>query len=93
MSESVTERHRGFSLAHVLVAVVALFAMYALSIGPVVRITIRRGDTMSATVLSFYSPLRWLCNHTPLGSPMSWYVDLWAKDQIPNNARVKAPSN
>lgn len=77
MAESNTERRRGVAPAHILLAALVLFALYALSIGPAVRVAGK--DTSSPILQYFYYPLGWLHNHTLLREPLEWYMNLWEK--------------
>lgn len=73
----------GDLLLHVLSGVFAILFLYALSIGPVIRIAQSRSIPPSTLLQQIYAPLFWICDHTPLEYPMGWYLDFWIPDRIP----------
>jgi hypothetical protein len=55
-----------------------LAAVYPLSIGPAVRFHGRTSNpTVQRTLETYYAPLVWLYENTPLRGPLDWYVELW----------------
>lgn len=63
----------------VTVIVVLLSVMYALSVGPMTRFRVD-GVIQESPWDVVYSPLGWLHDHTPLGWPLDWYVELWTEE-------------
>jgi hypothetical protein len=63
-------------------ALVALPILYVLSIGPVFYAFEKSGvpisPEMDAALTVFYTPLRLLCQHTPIEEPLVAYVKWWA---------------
>jgi hypothetical protein len=55
---------------------VAAFALYVLSVGPVVRY----GGESSPMLTALYSPVAWMYHNTPLDKPLEWYLELWGVD-------------
>ncbi|MCI0332824.1 MAG: hypothetical protein L0228_06340 [Planctomycetes bacterium] len=51
------------------------FLLYALSLGPAVKLTLAMGWKISLEIP--YSPVIWLYNNTFLKEPIDWYVELW----------------
>jgi hypothetical protein len=60
----------------VVLALLLLPALYALSLGPVKLAVVHTGQGVRAYV-TFYRPLFWLHDHTPLRGPLEWYVERW----------------
>ncbi len=56
-----------------------LLTLYVLSVGPAAALSShwQEPEPLRRSVVAFYSPLRWLRDHTPLGEPLDWYRDLW----------------
>ncbi|MBN2192697.1 MAG: hypothetical protein JW751_07750 [Polyangiaceae bacterium] len=54
----------------------ALPLTYVASLGPVAVVADALGADME-TVKTFYLPVIWLHDHTPLREPLEWYADLW----------------
>jgi hypothetical protein len=56
-----------------------LFAVYVLSYGPVHALyaSHRIEGTFGSGLTTFYQPLHWLHQHTPLDKPMTSYADWW----------------
>ena len=57
-------------------ALLLLPVLYVLSIGPVVAAVKRTGKGEDAA-MSFYAPVIWLHNNTPLEKPLEWDAELW----------------
>ena len=75
MSEGHEQESRRGGLSWVtLVAFVPV--LYALSIGPVGAIT-KNKPNIPAALRTFYYPLGWLHDHTPLEKPLEAYANLW----------------
>jgi hypothetical protein len=58
---------------------VGAVVIYVLSIGPAMGVWRRTGphsDKNEGLVLRFYDPV-FLLNETPLGRPLSWWIDFW----------------
>jgi hypothetical protein len=53
----------------------SLPVFYVLSIGPVARFVCHRQNPEWVT--TFYAPLIWLCDNTPLSKPIELYLELW----------------
>ena len=66
-----------------MLAVVVLFVIYVLSIGPVYFIWHMSGNIIPEAVWDwivfvFYSPLTWIGeNVEPFGDFINWYLELW----------------
>jgi hypothetical protein len=77
MNEAEEQIHRssssGGTLAWFLLAAPLL---YILSIGPVAAIWVKTQSRV-APLETFYAPVIWLHDHTPLKEPLEWYVELW----------------
>ena len=50
--------------------------LYVLSIGPATMLYERRVISFEAG-RTFYAPVIWLHDHTPLGPAIEWYEQLW----------------
>ena len=62
----------------VLIVTFLMLVLYVLSIGPVAFVASRlRHHTFNRAAETFYAPLIWLSDHTPLGGPLKWYVHLF----------------
>ena len=74
MSQAVEHesRPRGLPWATTIAFVPLL---YILSIGPVGALT--KNSSAYSAVRRFYSPVRWLHDHTLLKRPLEAYVNLW----------------
>ena len=51
------------------------FLLYALSLGPMLKLTITMGWKINLEIP--YSPIVYLYHYTPLKEPIEWYVELW----------------
>jgi hypothetical protein len=68
----------------ILSLLLAVFVVYPLSIGPVVRIHHKTNPNrpMLDAANTFYSPLFWFVeNCRPMQNPFVWYVNLWLPDE------------
>lgn len=50
--------------------------LYVLSFGPAVWLH-ERGVVSTETVITWYTPVEWLHDHTFLEKPLQWYSSLW----------------
>ena len=64
-----------------LLLLLKLLAVYVLSFGPVQALyaSHRLSGPMPAGLVTFYQPLHWLYEHTPLGKPMTAYDGWWQR--------------
>ncbi len=64
-----------------LLTLVILLAVYVLSFGPTKALYAnhRLEGSMPAAVGTFYKPVSWLYEHTPLGKPMAVHDDWWTR--------------
>lgn len=53
--------------------------LYMLSSGPAMFVLVKwhPGPAYNKVATSFYAPLGWLHDHTPLRKPLAFYVDWW----------------
>ena len=51
------------------------FILYALSIGPMLKLTVAMGWDINLEIP--YSPIIYLYHYTPLKEPIAWYVEVW----------------
>ncbi len=51
-------------------------ALYVLSVGPA-GVLVRKHLTFAPVIVTVYTPLRWLHDHTPLRQPLDAYSRLW----------------
>ena len=58
-----------------LILAIAIPILYVLSVGPAVMIYDRFGPF--PLFETFYSPVEWVADNTPLGGPLNAYVGLW----------------
>lgn len=77
MSESSSRRSHGC----LLLLLLKLLVVYMLSFGPVAALysSHRLEGSMPGGLTTFYQPLHWLYEHTPLGKPMMAYDDWWQR--------------
>jgi hypothetical protein len=55
-----------------------LAVVYVLSVGPA-EVAVARAGKGREAARTFYAPLIWLRDNTPLKRPLDWYVGLWVK--------------
>lgn len=62
-------------------ALLMLPVIYVLSIGPVIFAVekLHAKASMQKPVMTFYTPIVWLHDHTALKQPIERYVDWWGK--------------
>lgn len=71
------ERRQG-TLEIVLAIVFLLPIAYVLSVGPVVKVAqLLEADRFADSLKTFYAPLVYLHDRTPLRQPLEWYVGAW----------------
>ncbi len=75
--ERQSEQESGHSLWTWLVLVWSAFVFYVLSIGPVAALVKDADWSTIEVVLTLYSPVIWIYDHTPLKGPLDAYVRLW----------------
>lgn len=80
MSSSPSRRSRSSGC---LFTLLQLLAVYLLSHGPLMALYSSQSITgpVPHAVTTFYQPLTWLYEHTPLGTPMTAY-DTWWKNLL-----------
>ena len=71
------------------VGLLALALLYALSIGPAALVLDHHAPSLRSAARSFYRPLGWIHDKTPLREPLEWYVDLFV---VRGRLRSRAPS-
>jgi hypothetical protein len=71
-------------------ALAMLLVLYVTSIGPAEQLVYRAGLD-PAPFKTFYAPLNWLDDSTPLGRALGWYMDLWYSEAAPPPASVSPP--
>lgn len=77
-NETRGERQRSPVFTAIMSIVLMLPVLYVASIGPVARIIQKTTPGAPPSwAMSAYLPLIWLHDHTPLGVPLQWYVELW----------------
>jgi hypothetical protein len=69
-----------------------IMALYVLSIGPVMKISIQRNNSIPApvmdSIIGFYTPLKWAYDKTLLHKPLGLYYHLWIPGSIDKNGNV-----
>ena len=82
MHQAHHPRGRSGHLAIVVALVIAVPALYVLSVGPVGMLVEKGhlGQTTAGVLEGLYAPLVWLHEHTPLRRPLDWYARLWGWD-------------
>lgn len=65
------------SSSALLIWLVAVPLLYVLSIGPVGTIAVESHLISLNLVQTFYAPVIWLRNNTPMRGPLDWYGHLW----------------
>lgn len=76
-----TSSSRRFRSSGCLITLLQLLLVYLLSHGPVLALysSARIQGPVPNALTVFYQPLRWLYEHTPLGTPMTTYDDWWKR--------------
>ena len=70
--------------------------LYVLSVGPVMKITLKRNisnpHTAAQFFTSFYKPLEWAYARTLLHKPLGMYYHLWIPSVIDSKGDIKRES-
>jgi hypothetical protein len=83
-----SEAKRSPGISTLILWSVATLLLYILSTGPVIMLIEKKRLKEDGFVETFYAPIGWLDDNTPLGRPLRVYWHLWAPKMFDKNENL-----